>query len=944
MLAPWSERLETVLIRWLGIRPSERRRTALLFSYLFVATLFVILGRTARDSLFLSRAPIDLLPWMYVGIAVATSIAASIYARLLSDRLRLYTLLQGSLVTVIWFLIGVRALIFLDFKPVYSILYIGMEVAGSLVVLQFWTFVNESFDAREAKRLFGVIGSGGILGAVCGGFAGSLLVRWLGVADLLMVCCCALVICSLLAMAAWRVARSEMEGAPFSRARPYRRGLLESLGHSRYTVLLATMAVLLTVSVSLVDYQFKFVAHSRFQEEELARLFGMLYGFCGLLSFVFHFFFTGRILMRVGLLIPLVTLPISLLLGAVTLIVWPLAFLPLVITKGADTTLRYSLYDSVVQLLYIPLPVPLRRRVKAAIDGVVKPVAIATTGLGLLMVAGGLSTQSLGAALLVLLGAWMFAALQVRQGYTRALMESVTQGLWLGAGDTGLNDVASVRALVEALRHGDEDTVCAALELLPSGDGAQWALHVLPLLGAPRPRVRMLALRFAEREGLSIATGRLEALLADPDEGVRASAVRWFGQRGGPEAAARLAALVRDPLPQVRATASVQLILREDEAAGRGRKALLVMSEAPDPVTRQWAAWGLGEGDVLEGEARLLALLDDPDAEVQRAAVEAAGKAQTPALMARLYELLDDRGAGADAALALANYGEEVLPSLLRGLERPGGSEIFRFHLLQALRAVGGLRVVEALIDRLPEDPDARFELLRAAYAVLRPQEEMTAQLALVRGPLLREVEECYQGWAILADLDDSEPWRLLRGCVADQIDRARQRVFLLIALAYPTRSVAFLYRALESEKRVLVANAIEVLEDILDRDIRPHVLGLLEVLPPSERVARARALFHLRRQAPEAWLATFLSQHGDRWLTICALHTIGAIGAVELVHRVRASLEGATDPVIRETALATLLALGQGDEAELCRQFTDDPQPLVRRLALTRLQAAGEA
>src|SRR2546430_10391637 len=37
---------------------------------------------------------------------------------------------------------------------------------GSLVVIQFWTLANDVFHAREAKRLFGLIGGGGTLANV----------------------------------------------------------------------------------------------------------------------------------------------------------------------------------------------------------------------------------------------------------------------------------------------------------------------------------------------------------------------------------------------------------------------------------------------------------------------------------------------------------------------------------------------------------------------------------------------------------------------------------------------------------------------------------------------------------------------------------------------------------------------------------------------------------
>ncbi len=44
---------------------------------------------------------------------------------------------------------------------VYPVIYVYVEVMGALVLVQFWTLANELFNAREAKRLYGLIGAGG---------------------------------------------------------------------------------------------------------------------------------------------------------------------------------------------------------------------------------------------------------------------------------------------------------------------------------------------------------------------------------------------------------------------------------------------------------------------------------------------------------------------------------------------------------------------------------------------------------------------------------------------------------------------------------------------------------------------------------------------------------------------------------------------------------------
>ena len=53
--------------------------------------------------------------------------------------------------------------------------------------MQVWTLANELFTTRESKRVFGVIGSGGILGAVVGGEVAGRLAKVMGTTNLMLI-------------------------------------------------------------------------------------------------------------------------------------------------------------------------------------------------------------------------------------------------------------------------------------------------------------------------------------------------------------------------------------------------------------------------------------------------------------------------------------------------------------------------------------------------------------------------------------------------------------------------------------------------------------------------------------------------------------------------------------------------------------------------------------
>ena len=107
----------------LRIRPGEGRRTALLFLHLFLAAAVFFLGRTVRDTLFLSRFPLTALPWMFVIYGVVSAVVAVAYARMADKvprhRMILLSCAVGA-VTYVGAWAGVRA----DLHLVYPAFYV----------------------------------------------------------------------------------------------------------------------------------------------------------------------------------------------------------------------------------------------------------------------------------------------------------------------------------------------------------------------------------------------------------------------------------------------------------------------------------------------------------------------------------------------------------------------------------------------------------------------------------------------------------------------------------------------------------------------------------------------------------------------------------------------------------------------------------------------------
>ncbi|HEY1954234.1 MAG TPA: Npt1/Npt2 family nucleotide transporter, partial [Polyangiaceae bacterium] len=73
-------------------------------------------------------------------------------------------------------------------------MYILVDVYGVVMIETFWTYCNDVFDEREAKRAYGAIGLGGILGGVAGGAFVDWVARDLGTENLLLVAAACMVV------------------------------------------------------------------------------------------------------------------------------------------------------------------------------------------------------------------------------------------------------------------------------------------------------------------------------------------------------------------------------------------------------------------------------------------------------------------------------------------------------------------------------------------------------------------------------------------------------------------------------------------------------------------------------------------------------------------------------------------------------------------------------
>jgi AAA family ATP:ADP antiporter len=420
----------------LGATREARLRTLGLFALFFLVIAAFWVQKPIRTSRFLSAVGSEYLPLVKLGTALLVLPVVLLYSSA-AARYR-----RESLVYLCAGVFGVASLVFWwlfarSSATTWSsyVYFFYVDIFNSVMVALFWSFANDLNDPEQARRSYGVIGAGGIVG----GAAGSALTGWsvehIGAPNLLLVCVALLAaIAAIARLVAGAHSDSEVDAAsrPQAGARPRRdASLREALAGARLTFtsryLLAVAAVVVAYEIvsNIVDFQFNTMVAARYRDETaIAAFLGQFSTAANVGSLLVQVVVTTWILRHWGPRVGLLVLPIVLGLGSAGFLVVP-AFAVIAATFFSDAALAYSLNQSSKEVLYTPTDEAAKYQAKAFIDMFLMRLAKAASSLVILAcmawwlpraVAG---VHWLGLVSLAVVVGWIAVAYAVGRSFSR---------------------------------------------------------------------------------------------------------------------------------------------------------------------------------------------------------------------------------------------------------------------------------------------------------------------------------------------------------------------------------------------------------------------------------------------------------------------------------------------------------------------------------------------
>lgn len=822
--------LYKTLSRIVEIKPGEETLVIFLFFYFFLITAPYWIIKPVRDANYLFILTYKRLPIAYLLTAVLIGFVVAFHSKL-QVKVQRHILLIFSLIFFILTCFGFWWLFLQGWSWVPLAFWVWAGILIAVLGTQFWITVNDVFNPREAKRLIGFFVSGGILGGIVGTQTAGLLAKSKVSNHLLLIACALLIACIFVVNYIFVLQRK-------SRSTPYegvkedstrsaeirKKGFkvcFDTVRKNYYLKLLAGVVTLTLVVSTLIDFQFKGVVDIRVSgKDNLITFFGHFYTGLLIFSFFLQLLMASKIIKRYGIRFTLLLFPLILILCSLGIAISPIILFAIVL-KGSDKSLSYSINQSVRELLYIPVSPELKYRAKIFIDMFLNRFAKGLGGLILLILLslklGISSVRVVSIVSLVFIFAWIILNLKASKEYVNTVKQKLE-----------LKWERADRVLAEKV---DLDYTKLVFDTIESKNRSSvlYAMHLFDLIKQDKltPEIKkIISYKSDEIRASSLGT------LLDAEE------TTWL-----PETEDYISDLeLEKEIKEIMSLDVYQEVMRDYVG-----KVVADGSQVAETEKMEVAkAMGMmGSSSLLVDT--LEALLRDKSPEVSRYAIESAAQLKRKDYVPAIIEKLESPITREDASAALEKYGLKVVGTLSDYLGDPGEDIEVRKAAASVLARIGTQDAADLLSWELEEaKEDIEDELIDALDRIGSEKPHVRFSKKIVEQKIIKKVKKYYQILVEYYDTQDMEKKDEAPKALSRRLNVAFLNIFKLLELIYPREDIIRAYQNVRAGTKDSVAYAVELLDNILKKELKDIILPIVESASLEERVKKCRSLLRI--------------------------------------------------------------------------------------------------
>jgi len=803
--------LRKQLISFLKIRPDESQMAVLVAGLFLCIQAGQGIGESAAFALFLTSINVEFLPYMYMGLGVIVFLVSVVFSASLS-RFQNASVVRNVIAwfTVIFFgeWLGV---VFLQNPLLFPLLWLTTFGMGVVFSTSLWVTAGEVCDARQAKRLFPLFTSMGILGTVLGNLLTSLIASMAGAETLILVY-------ALLLGGGYLIIRrittqffkpEKDATAPFSLLKDLRDGFEFMRGEELFR-LIAITSILFSILFFTVDFPFSERISITYANDAagLAGFKGIFTSITTAVTFLISLLLANRLYTRIGIVNSVLIMPITYIIAFLLFFV-SYTFWGAVAAKFGQLIVLGGISGTAWSTMFNVVPVERRGQVLSFNNGVPAQIGVILSGVLILLSSNFLNAQDvliLGGVIALIT---TYMTLRMRKAYGDALLAALRAGRTDVFSEdqeedsfTGYkNDPAALQAILKSLADEHPETRRLAAEMLGRMQNRLAIPDLLEHLSDVDATVRAASIRALADLGASAASRIIIRKLNDPDNFVRETtlmALPKLGVTATPELIQKLEVMSKSRKNfKVKAHAAVVLVYFGRKQFVHGMLYRLIRNK--NHVKREIGLDALQHiaeytGDVPFREKTILSLLKDPNPIIRRETLKLLMMVNSIADLEPILQALSDDNAR--VRKHASNVLRKAWPASKDGI----------FHILEQMNT----RSLDAALDSIPAGVPEVSEM--------------------IRNYIQRESSNVWYVRTLINSLNEGgKVIELLLGTLNHRVSKSEERLVKAVGLFGNKHAFDIVRKNINQGDANTRAAALEALETLGDPVITKEVLPILE-------------------------------------------------------------------------------------------------------------------
>ena len=946
------------IARLLNVRMEERWLVMKLFWMQFFQGAGVAFFFTSAYASFINNHEITDLSIVYIYTALGLWLTGFIYGKLehkyhVADFSRYIIVFMAASVLLIR-VVGYRT----DMPGFDYFIFTWFNVLYLLSNLEFWGIAALVFEVRQSKRLFSIISAGDIPAKFIGYSLASLLVPYVGTANLLIP--------SFFCIMASLPFLNKIEKAGTIHDHEEKHALHAHKHHERLIgtflkkfttnkliLWLAVLSFIMTVCIVVANFSFYSKIKDAYHSDvELAVFIGSFLAVIRICALLVKLLLTSRLVASLGVKRSLLFTP--LIFAACIILVIMLRYVfhredavlymfgaTCIVLDVLKTAINSPVFLSIMQ----PLNIHDRLRSHNIVKGIMDPFAYLFSGVllfELIKIQHGINLTTLSYFLLFFALCWVAGIFFVNREYYATVLNAITSQFY-NRSDLVIDDADTVAFIRQKLESGTEEEIIHILRLIRFQQTPVLNEALIEkLLQHTSDNIKDQMLTLSQAGIIDIPAGPLKKILADGNVNlsIRQKAFTTFCNTVPDDQFIFLHANHEDGFIRSEALAN---LLRSPSSAYFANAVIAIndLSFSEDIQNRITAAMAVARSKNETFKDLLIQLMNDSNSSVSGAAIKAAGKWADEDLVKTLLKHIKTKRK--EVCTALLDAGYVAVPYIAAYLLSGGANYEERKQLIKICGATGGETTAGTLADLHNALPEHSHTIIKAIYNC--NQKTTTNN----RSVLEAMAQKCIADAAAMLHMQKKiypirEKAKLLMNSLTAELEEIRESVLYIFSVLYSSPEIEKVRRSLAINNQEQTANAFEMLEMAVPKKLSHDFIVIYEKGDIEHRIAQ---LYNKKGAAVKdiTEIASYILRSNETmffdWSKSCAAYTL---------HKDKTSFDKALikrylyaeSPVLKETANfvlnnfmnSKLLLLEKVLVLKRTAIFSDTPEHILADLA----------